>query len=324
MTLGIFNYDRVYPFCKWQKPASVVIVAIVIAAFAVVFLKAPNYGVDFTGGTVIQVRYADKAPIEAIQAALGGTIFDGAQVQEFGSPNEVAIKTPAMTNSLGLDAGDQMHTTLQGTGDFEIRKVDMVGAKVGEQLRTAGTMAVVVSLIGILIYITLRFEWRFAVAATLCALHDILLTVAFVIVSEVPVNLDILAALLTVLGYSLNDTIVVFDRIRENMGKVGTSVLNDTIDEAISRTLSRTILTSLTTLFVVVATYFFGGEILKPLSLVLIAGITIGTLSSIFVAATLLRPLGVSVSAWKAREARKAQAKAERMRLRSAYEKGAI
>ncbi|MDR1912063.1 MAG: protein translocase subunit SecF [Helicobacteraceae bacterium] len=318
-------YSRIYPFAKWQKPILVVIIGIVIATIALLFLKSPNYGIDFTGGTVIQVRYQNDAPQEAIRAALEVTEgFDGAQVQEFGNPNEIVIKASAMTSSLGSDVGDRIRDALKDTGDFEIRKVDMVGSKVGEQLRAAGTMAVVVSLIGILIYITLRFEWRFGVAAALCAIHDILLTVGFVVLLQIPVNLDILAALLTVLGYSLNDTIVVFDRIREIMGKPGASQLSETIDEAISRTLSRTTLTSLTTLFVVFATYLFGGEALKPLSLVLIAGIIIGTLSSIFFAASLLSPFGVSVSEWKARAAKTAQEKAEKARIRALYERGAI
>ncbi|MDR2151945.1 MAG: protein translocase subunit SecF [Helicobacteraceae bacterium] len=321
----MFSFTRVYPFSKWQKPILVFVAALLIGAYALMFLKTPNYGIDFAGGTVIQARYETAAPKEAIESALKGTLFDGAIVQEFGSEQEVVIKAPAATDSLGKDAGDLMREILQNTGEFEIRKVDMVGAKAGEQLRTAGTLAVVVSLIGILLYVALRFEWRFAVAATLCAIHDISLTVGFILLFDVPINLDILAALLTVLGYSLNDTIVVFDRIREIMvSKTGASKLNEVVDEAISRTLSRTMLTSFTTLFVVFATYAFGGEALKSLSLVLIAGITIGTLSSIFVAASILSPLGVSVSDWKAREARRAQAKAEKARMRAMYEKGTI
>ncbi|MDR2639544.1 MAG: protein translocase subunit SecF [Helicobacteraceae bacterium] len=323
--MTLFSFTRVYPFSKWQKAVLVFVVALVIGAIALIAFKTPNYGIDFAGGTIVQARYIQgAAPKEAIEEALKGGIFDGAQVQEFGSPQEVVIKAPAASNALGLDVGDQMREILKDTGEFEIRKVDMVGAKVGEQLRTAGLMAIVVALIGILIYIALRFEWRFAIAATLCAIHDILLTVGFILLFDIPVNLDILAALLTVLGYSLNDTIVVFDRIREIMGRAGASKLSEIIDEAISRTLSRTTLTSFTTLFVVFATYAFGGELLKPLSLVLIAGITIGTLSSIFVAASLLSPLGVSVSDWRAREAKRAQEKAEKARMRAMYEKGAV
>ncbi|MDR0747446.1 MAG: protein translocase subunit SecF [Helicobacteraceae bacterium] len=322
--MQIFSFTRVYPFSKWKKPILVFVGALLIGSYALMFLKAPNYGIDFVGGTIIQARYQEAAPKEAIENALKGGILDGAQVQEFGSPQEVIIKAPAATNSLGLDIGDQAREILKSTGDFEIRKVDMVGAKVGEQLRTAGLMSVLVALIGILIYVALRFELRFALAATLCAIHDISLTVGFILLFDVPINLDILAALLTVLGYSINDTIVVFDRIREMMSKSGASNLNEIIDAAISRTISRTTLTSLTTLFVVFATYTFGGELLKPLSLVLIAGITIGTLSSIFFAASLLGPLGVSVSAWRAKEAKRAQIKAEKMRMRSLYERGAV
>ncbi|MDR3163380.1 MAG: protein translocase subunit SecF [Helicobacteraceae bacterium] len=315
---------RIYPFTKLQKIFLPIVAAIVIGSVALMIFKQPNYGIDFAGGTVIQIRYDSGVPTDAIRSALSGTVFDGAQIQEFGGPDEAVIKAPAASNSLGLDVGDQIREILKDTGGFEIRKIDMVGAKVGEQLRSAGTMAVFFSLVGILLYVAFRFEWRFAIAATLCAAHDVIVTLGFILLFNVPINLDILAAVLTVLGYSLNDTIVVFDRIREIMGKPGVSELNDTIDEAITKTLSRTILTSLTTLFVVFATYMLGGELLKPLSLVLIAGITIGTLSSIFVAAYLLKPFGVSVSAWRIKEAEKARIKAEKIRMRSLYERSAV
>ncbi|MDR2904900.1 MAG: protein translocase subunit SecF [Helicobacteraceae bacterium] len=323
--MSFFVYHKIYQFSKIQQYALAFFGVLFAASIALIFMKTPNYGIDFSGGTVIQVRYsADKAPIAAITDALNGTRFEGAAVQEFGAANEVVIKANVTGSTLGVDVGDEAREILAKTGDFEIRKVDMVGAKVGGELRRAGLMAVIFSLVGILIYIAFRFEFRFALAAVLCTIHDITLTMGFVILFEVPINLEILAAILTVLGYSLNDTIVVFDRIREIMSRKDAVNLNDVTNEALSHTLSRTILTSFTTLFVVLTTYLFGGEILKPLSLVLIAGIIIGTLSSIFVAASLLSPLKVSVADWKSREAKRAQIKAEKERMRALYERGAV
>ncbi|GHV05222.1 protein-export membrane protein SecF [Campylobacterota bacterium] len=241
---ALFSYTKIYPFSKYQLPVLIFFGLLVVGSILLTIFKTPNYGIDFAGGTVIQVRYDGAAPIDSIRTALVGSRFEGAQIQEFGSASEAVIKAPASTNELGSDVSDEIGSLLKETGSFEIRRVDMVGAKVGEQLRTAGTMAVIVSLIGILIYITIRFEWRFAIAAVLCTVHDVLVSLGFVLLFEVPINLDILAAILTILGFSLNDTIVIFDRIREMLGKAGVSKLDNVIDEAISRTLSRTTLPS--------------------------------------------------------------------------------
>lgn len=295
-----------------------------IASIVLMFVKEPNYGIDFSGGTIVQVRYTQDAPIDKIRESLVGTMFGDAQIQEFGTPKEIVIKAPASTSSLGHDVADQMSSFLVGTGDFEIRRVDMVGAKVGAELREAGIMAVVVSLIGILIYIAFRFDWQFAVAAVISTAHDVIWVVGFILLFNIPINLDILAALLTILGYSLNDTIVIFDRIRDQLPKTKTNDFKIVMNEAISRTLSRTLLTAFTTLFVVFTIYMFGGELLKPLSLVLMVGITVGAFSSIFVASPLLSIFGFNVNDWRSKEARKAVAKAEKEKMRALYEKGAV
>lgn len=322
--MRIFSYTKVYDIARLQTPLLIFTTLLLIGSIVLMFIKDANYGIDFSGGTIVQVRYTNEAPIEKIRESLAGTIFADAQIQEFGSADEIIIKAPASTNALGQDVGDEMHRFLDGTGDFEIRRVDMVGAKVGAELREAGVMAIVVSLIAILIYITFRFEWKFAVAAVLSTMHDIIVVIGFILLFNVPVNLDILAALLTILGYSLNDTIVVFDRIREQLPKTKTNDFKVVMNEAISRTLSRTTLTSLTTIFVVATIYLFGGELLKPLSLVLIVGIAVGAFSSIFVASTLLNVFGFNVDQWRTKEAKKALLRAEKEKMRAMYEQGTI
>lgn len=322
--MQIFSYDRIYDFSRRQKLFLGVSALFFALAVALLTGKGMNFGIDFTGGTVIQVRYAEAAPIDQMRLSLVGTRFDGAQIQEFGEPQEVVIKAPASTSSLGMDVGDEMRVLLQPTGEFEIRRVDMVGPRVGAELREAGLMAALVAIAGILIYITFRFEWRFAVASVLALVHDLIIVIGFIIVFDLQVNLDILAAILTILGYSINDTIVIFDRIRETLSRPGHSDLKTVINDAVSRTLSRTTLTSLTTLFVVATLFFFGGELLKPLALTLMIGIIVGTYSSIFVAASLLRFLGFDLNEWKSKEAKKAQAKAEKARMRALYEQGTV
>lgn len=322
--MQIFSYDRVYNFSGHQKLFMGVSALFLALAVALFVGKGMNFGIDFTGGTVVQVRYAEAAPLDQIRQNLAGTHFDGALIQEFGEPQEVVIKAPASTNSLGMDVGDEMRVLLQPTGEFEIRRVDMVGPRVGAELREAGLMAALVAIAGILIYITFRFEWRFAVASVLALVHDVVITIGFIILFDLQVNLDILAAILTILGYSINDTIVIFDRIRENLSKPGYSDIKSVIDDSVSKTLSRTTLTSLTTLFVVATLFFFGGELLKPLALTLMIGIIVGTYSSIFIASSLLRFLKFDANEWKSKEARKAQAKAEKERMRALYEQGTV
>jgi preprotein translocase subunit SecF len=322
--MSIFSYDKTYDFAGKQKLFMGVSALFFAIALALLLTRGLNFGIDFTGGTLAQVQYEDVAPIQEIRDALSGTRFDGGSIQEFGSPQEVVIRTQVDESGLGTDVSDEFRNHLSGTGDFTIRRVDMVGPRVGAELREAGIMAMLVAIAGILIYVTFRFEWRFAVAAVAALVHDIIIVLGFVILFDVQVNLDILAALLTILGYSLNDTIVVFDRIREGLSKAGTNSLKEVINFSISRTLTRTTITSLTTFLVVATLFLFGGELIKPLALTLMIGVIVGTYSSIFIAASFIRFLGFDVSQWKTKEARKAQAKAEKERLRAMYEQGTV
>jgi preprotein translocase subunit SecF len=217
-----------------------------------------------------------------------------------------------------------MRELLKGTGNFEVRRVDMVGAKVGSELREKGLMSLLLAIIGILIYVSFRFEWRFAVASVMALVHDVTIAMGAVVLFNVEVNLDTLAALLTILGYSLNDTIIVFDRIREGIQSSKESLLDKIIDESVTQTLSRTTLTSLTTFFVVLTLFVFGGEIIRGFSFTLLVGVVVGTYSSIFVASPILMWLGFSVKDFREKEAEKLKREKEKEKMRAMYEQGTI
>jgi preprotein translocase subunit SecF len=213
---------------------------------------------------------------------------------------------------------------LKETGEFSIRRVDMVGPKIGDELRTKGLMAMALAIAGILIYVSFRFEWRFAVASVLALVHDVSIASGAIVLFGVEVNLDTLAAILTLLGYSLNDTIIVFDRIREGIRKIKNPDLSEIINESISRTLSRTFLTSLTTFFVVLTLYLFGGEIINSFSFTLLVGVIVGTYSSIFIASPILMWLGFDVRGFRTKEAEKLRRDKEKEKMRAMYEQGTV
>ena len=243
----------------------------------------------------------------------------------FGSDEEIIIRLRTSTKNLKKDIGDEARNALKGTGNFEIRRVDMVGPKVGGELREKGLMATVIAILAILIYVSVRFEWRFALASVLALVHDVSIAMGAISLFNVPVNLDILAAILTLLGYSLNDTIIVFDRIRE--GIVENTKLKDlnlVINDAITKTLSRTVLTSLTTFFVVLTLYLFGGEIIRGFSFTLLVGIIVGTYSSIFIASPLLKILGFDLEGYRKKLAEKRKRQQEKERMRAMYEQGMV
>jgi len=300
-------------------------VTLIILSLGLIITKGFNYGIDFAGGTLIQVKYEGKAPIIEVREAINTEkSYEGASVTFFGAEDEIVIRTKTSSKALGLDIGDQMRTLLKDTGNFEIRRVDMVGAKVGSELREKGLMAMVLAIIGILIYVSFRFEWRFAVASVMALVHDVTIAMGMIVLFRIEVNLDILAALLTILGYSLNDTIIVFDRIREGVRTIKDPNLETIIDESVTRTLSRTTLTSLTTFFVVLTLYLFGGEIINGFSFTLLVGIIVGTYSSIFVASPILMWLGFSVGGFREKEAQKLKREKDKEKMRAMYEKGTI
>ena len=309
-----------------SKIAIAISITLMLISYAILATKGFNYGIDFAGGTIVQVKYDKKAPIDEIRERLqGNKLFDNASITEFGSPNEIVIRMKTSTGSVSKDIGDVTRQALKGTGNFEIRRVDMVGPKVGNELREKGLMSMLLAIAGILIYVAFRFEWRFAVASIVALIHDVSIASGFVALFGIDVNLDVLAALLTLLGYSLNDTIIVFDRIREGIvTSKKTMTLEEIINESITRTLSRTTLTSLTTFFVIFTLFMFGGEIIHPFAFTMLIGIVIGTYSSIFVASPILLWFGFDVKKYHEKLAEKAKREAEKNRMREQFESGVM
>ena len=322
--MKLFDMEKVYDILKFSRLFIILSLTFVLISWGLTVIKGMSFGIDFAGGTVVQVQYEKAAPLKQIREILSTSKFNKASIQEFGSLEEIIIKIPTASHDLNQDIGDDVREILKSTPSHEIRRVDIVGPKVGNELRTKGIYALVVALIGILLYVSFRFEWRFALAAVFALIHDISLVIGVIVMVKVDVNLDILAGLLTILGYSLNDTIVVFDRIRESLIKSKASDLNAVINEAISRTLSRTTLTSVTTFFVVLTLFLFGGELINGLSFTLLIGVIVGTYSSIFIAAKMLQILGFSVTGYRMKLAEKEANSKEKERLRSMYEQGTM
>ena len=276
--MEIFKSEKTYNFMGKRIPFLGLSLFLVLASIGLIFTKGLNLGVDFSGGTIVQVQYENAAPISKIRDELSKTTkYSKVNVTKFGSDQEVILKIPTSTNSISVDIGDEIRGILKPTGNFEIRRVDMVGPKVGGELKEKGLMALSLALLVILVYVSFRFEWRFAIASILALIHDITIALGVIALFQVDVNLDILAAILTILGYSLNDTIIVFDRIREGVQTSKENDLDLVVNESVSKTLSRTTLTSLTTFFVVFTLFIFGGEIIHGFSFTLLIGVIVGT-----------------------------------------------
>ncbi|MDP1783856.1 MAG: protein translocase subunit SecF [Sulfuricurvum sp.] len=323
--MELFKEDKIYNFLGKGKIFFVASFVLFFLSIALIAVKGFSFGIDFTGGTVVQVKYADVAPIDKIRAHLAeNELFKHATVTEFGSPQEVVIKTPASTDGLSKDIGDTTKEILKGTGDFEIRRVDMVGPKVGDELRTKGLTAFLLTLMAIMAMVTFRYEWRFALAAVIAIVHDIVITFGFVSYFEIDFNIESVAALLMILGYSIHDTIIVYDRIREHIQESKQTDFVMIVNEAVSRTQSRTTLTSLTVFFVVLTLFIFGGDIMIGFSFPMLIGVIVGTYSSIFVAAQLVVWTGFSVSAYRQNMAEKAKNEAEREKMRAQFEQGIV
>ena len=323
--MEFFKYNKTYNFMGKSKIAMILSIVLVLASWAILATKGLNYGIDFAGGTIVQVKYDKKAPIDAMRERLkADKLFENASITEFGSPDEVVIRMKTSSANVTKDIGDVVREALKGTGNFEIRRVDIVGPKVGNELKEKGLMSLFLAIAGILIYVAFRFEWRFAVASIVALVHDVSISMGAVALFSVDVNLDVLAAILTLLGYSLNDTIIVFDRIREGVTKSKGSDLAAIINESITRTLARTTLTSLTTFFVVFTLFMFGGEIIHAFAFTLLVGIIVGTYSSIFVASPILLLFGFDVKKYHAKLAEKAKREAEKEKMRAQFESGVM
>lgn len=265
--------------------------ALFIGSFIALWWNGLNLGLDFTGGTQVIVQYQQPANIPAIRDTLRANGFEKAVVQNYGRAEDVLINLVGGSETDQNALGHKVITYLPGAS---LQRVDFIGPQVGQELITKGSLAILISVIATMIYIALRFEYRFAVSAALALIHDPVLIIGVFALTHLEFNLISLAAVLTVLGYSLNDTIVVFDRVRENFRKMRKISPVDVMNLSINQTLSRTIMTSGLTLFVVVALLVFGGEMLRGFSVALFVGIVIGTYSSIYVAGTLALALGLS------------------------------
>ncbi len=285
-------------FLEKRKIALAISAVMLVASLALIGFKGLNLGIDFTGGTLVEVRFHQQVSIADIRRAIAPEGYEKAVIQEFGSPKEILIRVQnrediesSVISTAILDA----LTNAFGADQVEMRRVEFVGPQVGEELKTAGMMAVFYTLIGILIYVMVRFKLRFALGADAAILHDIIIVVGVFSLLGLEFSLSVVAALLTVLGYSLNDTIVVFDRIRENFeaNKKKKNPLDEVTvcNQSINQTLARTLMTSVTTLLVVFSLYFLGGEVIHNFAFALLVGIAVGTYSSIFIATPIMLSL---------------------------------
>ena len=282
-------------FIKHRTLAMGLSIFLMIASIGVFFTHGLNFGIDFKGGTLIEASAEDAVDIGALRDRLNNMGIGEVQIQEFGKETDVLIRIAkavgAVDASQDLSAVQVVRDEL--VQDYDIRRVEIVGPQVSAELIQTGILAVVVAICSMLIYIWFRFEWQFSVGAVLALVHDVVLTIGIFSLLQLDFNLSILAAILTIVGYSMNDTVVVYDRVRENLRKFKKMGLHELLDIAINETLSRTVMTSVTTLLALLALYVLGGEVIRGFTFAMIWGVLVGTYSSIFIASPLLMWLGV-------------------------------
>ncbi len=283
-------------FMSKRLLAAVFSIILVILSVGSLVMQGLNFGIDFTGGTMIELGYKEQVDLNKLRQDLADGGYPEATVQNFGSIHDVLIRLPVIETQNMAQLSNEVVSMLQSKNQTEIdvRRVEFVGPQVGDELTEQGGLAMLYALIGILIYVSLRFEYRFAIGSVVALIHDVVITLGFFSLTRIEFDLTVLAAILAIIGYSLNDTIVVFDRIRETFLRMrkGTSV--EIVNAALNDTLSRTLMTSLTTLLVVVALFMFGGEVMHAFSIALLFGIVIGTYSSIYIASNTILAMGVS------------------------------
>jgi len=283
-------------FMKYRKIAMVFSALLMIAAIASLTVNKLNFGLDFTGGTLIEVGFDQAADLQKLRQLMQDSGHDDAKVQFYGSSRDVVIRLGLREDVKAEMLGNEILSILEtGTGQkIDMRRIEFVGASVGDELAEQGGLAMLTALICILIYVAFRFEWRFAVGSVVALFHDVLLTLGLFSILGLEFDLTVLAAILAVIGYSLNDTIVVSDRIRENFRKIRDTLPEDIINISLTQTLSRTFITSITTLLVLSALFFKGGALIHGFATALLFGVFVGTYSSIYVASLVALALGVS------------------------------
>ena len=279
-----------------RKIAAVFSLLLILASIGSLITQGLNFGIDFTGGTMIELSYQEDVKLENIRTKLEQNGYGDAIVQNFGSIHDVLIRLPVHASENMAELSNRIVAALQADHDsvIDVRRVEFVGPQVGEELTEQGGLAMLYALFGILIYVSFRFEYRFAIGSVVALVHDVILTLGFFSISQLEFDLTVLAAILAIIGYSLNDTIVVFDRIRETFLKVRKGTSEEIVNRALNDTLSRTLMTSLTTLLVVTSLFVFGGEVIHAFSIALLLGILIGTYSSIYIASNTILFMGVS------------------------------
>jgi len=284
--------EKVINFMGQRKLAALMSTLLLIGAIASLAFNGLKFGLDFTGGTQIEVGYEQSADLNKVRQQLDAAGFEGAVVVHFGAETDVLIRLQRGFES-GL--GDEILAALNRTGeDVELRRIEFVGPQVGEELRDDGGIGMLFALVVVMAYVAMRFQFKFSIGAVAALAHDVIIVLGFFSVMQLDFDLTVLAAVLAVIGYSLNDTIVVSDRIRENFRKLRTETPIEVINVSLSQTLGRTLITSLTTALVLFALFFFGGEIIHGFSIALLVGVLVGTYSSIYVASNVL--LGMNIS----------------------------
>ncbi|HHH35499.1 MAG TPA: protein translocase subunit SecF [Gammaproteobacteria bacterium] len=288
--------DTKFDFMGRRRLAAAFSITLILVSLSSLFIRGLNLGVDFTGGTVVEISADQAIDLEQVRGAMGKAGFEEAMVQYFGSAHDVLIRLAPRDE---LSSAQISTRVLEGLhkfypGKVEMRRIEFVGPQVGDELTEDGGLAMLYALLGILIYVAVRFEKRFAAGSVIALIHDVIITVGVFSLFQLEFDLSVLAAILAVIGYSLNDTIVVFDRIRENFRKLRKESTIEVLNLSINQTLSRTVITSLTTLLVLIALFFLGGEIIHGFALALIIGVVVGTYSSVYIASTSVLALGVS------------------------------
>ncbi|RUP83422.1 protein translocase subunit SecF [Alteromonas sp. KS69] len=293
--MQLLKLSETINFMRLRVPAMVLSTILILGSFVSLGVNSLNWGLDFTGGTLIEVGYEDSANLESIRALLNNAEFEDAIVQNFGSSQEVLIRIAPRDGVKAATIGEQVLAALRADGTaVDMRRIEFVGPNVGEELTEQGGLAMLVALICILVYVAMRFEWRFALGSVSALAHDVILTLGLFSILQIEFDLTVLAAVLAVIGYSLNDTIVVSDRIRENFRKIRKGEPIDIINISLTQTLNRTIITSLTTVLVLIALFYKGGALIHGFATALLFGVVVGTYSSVYIASSVALALGIS------------------------------
>lgn len=289
-------HDTNYDFIRWWKVMAALTIAFLIIGFGSLAFKRPNYSIEFTGGTLMQLEFTQPPDVSEIRSRLAAAGIHGAEIQQFGTNQEFTVRAQDAVQVAAQERGAEsiavrIEKVLKdrfGENGVKVVRTEAVGPRVGSELRRGAIIAILISFLITLIYLSIRFEWRFALAAVLATSHDVFTTIAFLTLMHLEISLTVVAGLLTVLGYSLNDTIIIFDRVRENLRKGRKETLFETLNRSINETLPRSVMTHLTTFAATLALLLFAGEVIRPFAWVMSFGILTGTFSSIYVAAPVL------------------------------------